>query len=80
MARSKHHKKNMSDSEWRSNQNRKRERLKRLEARRKMEKTIRKFHNRRHNNPLTSPVVTKQSFSQRMLARLGINKSRKKNM
>ena len=33
MARSKHHKKNMSDSEWRSNQNRKRESLKRLEAR-----------------------------------------------
>ena len=80
MARSKHHKKNMSDSEWRSNQNRKRESLKRLESRRKMEKTIEKFHNRRHNNPLTSPVVTKKSFSQRMLARLGLNKSRKGNM
>ena len=80
MAESKHHRKGRSHSEWKSGQNIRRESLKRLEARRKIEKRIEKFHNRRHNNPLTSPVVTKKSFSQRMLARLGLNKSRRGNM
>lgn len=79
MARSKHHKSNMSDSEWRRTQNRKRESQKRLEKRRQTQAVVERLHKRRYNNPLTSPVVTKQSFTQKMLSRLGLNKARRDN-
>ncbi len=80
MARSKHHKKNISDSEWNKRKNKRKFNAKRVEAEGHLQDKITKLHERRHRNPLTSPVVTKQSFTQKILARLGLNKSRRGNM
>ena len=80
MARSKHHKKNISDSEWNKRKNKRKFNAKRVEAEGHLQDKITKLHERRYRNPLTSPVVTKQSFTQKILARLGLNKSRRGNM
>ena len=80
MARSKHHKKNVSDSEWNKRKNKRKFNAKRVEAEGHLQDKIAKLHERRYRNPLTSPVVTKQSFTQKILARLGLNKSRRGNM
>lgn len=76
MSVSKNHKKDMSHNEWKKAMNKRKHNALRVEKDRRIGEYVDKLHKRRYSNPLTSPV-TKQSFSQRMLKRFGLNKSRK---
>ena len=77
MPESKHHRENQSHKEWKKKRNKKKYTNMLLEKNRIVADYVDKLHKRRYNNPLTSVSTPEQTFSQKMLSRLGIGKLNK---